>query len=208
MSFNSNNEHLKPCLLLPSMTTQKRIRFDVSVVHLFHHCLTTDPHIELPRVLRDVLQKLMTDKDIREMGQLIQASLENIKPTDFAMDPVTFPDSQTVTVPWKEGTEDLATLTEDKLWVKLGFTHGRRLPYFQLFTDPDAVVEPWSEEGQQWLSFPENPREPLHPCWHQLVGIFHMLEDAFDSEPVLLMDSIGIGKTFQVIGFVVCLSFY
>ena len=45
-------------------------------------------------------------------------------------------------------------------------------------------------------------------CWHQLVGIYCMLQHAFEAKLVLLMDSARIGKTFQVIGFIMCLSHF
>ena len=34
-----------------------------------------------------------------------------------------------------------------------------------------------------------------------------MLQRAFDGNPILLMDGVGIGKTFQVIGFIACLAY-
>ncbi|KAF9222840.1 hypothetical protein BS17DRAFT_651418, partial [Gyrodon lividus] len=107
---------------------------------------------------------------------------------------------------WQEGVEDLGQLTEEQLWSHLGFKDA--IPFFQEFTDPDAIIKPWSKEGVAWLANPESRHEPLRPRWHQLVGILRMLQRAFTGELVLLMDGIGIGKTFQVIGFIACLAYY
>lgn len=35
-----------------------------------------------------------------------------------------------------------------------------------------------------------------------------MLERAFEGEPVLLMDGLGLGKTLQVLGVITCLAWY
>lgn len=121
--------------------------------------------------------------------------------------PIELPEGSPIEIPWSEGTEDLAKVTEDELWACLGLPD-KKLPFFQEFTDPDAIIEPWTAEGEKWLASETSNREPLRPRWHQLVGIYRMLERAFEGKPVLLMDGVGIGKTFQVIGFVACLSFF
>jgi hypothetical protein len=163
-------------------------------------------HIELPKVIRDALQKLASEKDVQEIGQLIRAALENADLQDAHV-PVELPDGDSIEIPWSEGTEDLATLTEDHLWTHLGLDK-KRLPFFSEFTDPDAIIEPWTEDGEKWLASESSNREALRPRWHQLVGIYRMLQRAFEGKSVLLMDGVGIGKTFQVIGFIACLSHF
>ncbi|KAH8986474.1 hypothetical protein EDB92DRAFT_1760488, partial [Lactarius akahatsu] len=44
--------------------------------------------------------------------------------------------------------------------------------------------------------------------WHQLVGVVKMLERGMTSQPVLLMDDVGLGKTVQVLAFFVMLAYY
>ncbi|KAI5993055.1 hypothetical protein F5J12DRAFT_698839, partial [Pisolithus orientalis] len=44
--------------------------------------------------------------------------------------------------------------------------------------------------------------------WHQLIGIYCMLESVFKGKPILLMDGVGLGKTLQVLGVIVCLTYY
>ena len=90
---------------------------------------------------------------------------------------------------WKKGIEELRKLSEDRLWQMLGLLD-KRLPFFQQWTDPDAMIDPWSEEGQVFLQNSDSGHKPLTPQWHQLVGIYRMLERVFDGKPVLLMDGV------------------
>ena len=120
---------------------------------------------------------------------------------------IELPNSDLIKIPWCKGTEGLATLTENKLWTHLGLDK-KQLPFFNRFTDPDAIIEPWTEDGEKWLTSKSSNRKPLQPCWHQLVRIYCMLQHTFEAKLVLLMDGVRIGKTFQVIGFIMCLSHF
>ncbi|KAI5982172.1 P-loop containing nucleoside triphosphate hydrolase protein [Pisolithus albus] len=165
----------------------------------------SDEIANLPKALREALKKLATEQQIREIKQLVQAALENIQPDDMAFD---LPDGDGIDFTWKEGVEDLGKFTEDELWAHLGLKEQKVIPLFQRYTDPDAVIEPWTDEGEKWLKNPDSGRQPLHARWHQLVGILRMMQRAFQGEAVLLMDGVGIGKTFQVIGFIACLAWF
>lgn len=67
---------------------------------------------------------------------------------------------------------------------------------------------PWTDEGKAFLADPNSHCTALCLWWHQLVRIFCMLEHAFDGKPVLLMDGVGLGKTLQAIGIIVCLAWH
>ena len=56
--------------------------------------------------------------------------------------PVTLPNSQMISIPWKEDTEDLAMLMEGDLCLRLGLHNTMQLPFFQQFTDLDVRIEP------------------------------------------------------------------
>ena len=127
-------------------------------------------HIELHKGLHNVLQKLALETDVQEIGQLIWAVLENADLQDTHV-PIELPDSDLGKILWCEGTEGLATLTEDELWTHLGLDK-KQLPFFNEFTDPDAIIEPWTEDGEKWLASKSSNCEPLQPCWHQLVRIY------------------------------------
>lgn len=144
---------------------------------------------------------------MRDIEQLLRAALENIAPED-GMAMVELPEEEKIDFLWKEGTEELSGLSEDEIWTRLGLKDTKALPFFQDYTDPDGAIDPWSEAGESWLALESSPREVLKPRWHQLVGILRMLERAFQNQPVLLMDGVGIGKTFQVVGVIACLAFY
>lgn len=146
-------------------------------------------------------------QDVQHVKHFISAALEHVN-TDENSGTVELPEGPELKMDWTEGVEDLQHLTENQLWDALG-CKDKALPFFQTWNDPDAVINPWSKEGVNWLADPNNTlRHPLRPRWHQLVGILRMLQRAFNGEPVLLMDGVGIGKTFQVIGFIACLAYY
>lgn len=144
---------------------------------------------------------------MRQIEQLLHAALENITSEDSAV-VVELPEEEKIDFPWKEGTEELSELSEEELWIRLGFRDTKALPFFQDYTDPDGVIDPWSEAGERWLASECSPREVLKPRWHQLVGIHRMLERVFQNQPILLMDGVGIGKTLQAVGLIACMAFY
>ncbi|KAF9224670.1 hypothetical protein BS17DRAFT_682450, partial [Gyrodon lividus] len=108
---------------------------------------------------------------------------------------------------WSEGVEDLNTLTTDELWERLGLPQ-KQLPFFQEWSNPDLVVDTWSNEGQQCLKDANSGRQPLVPRWHQLVGIYRTLEQVFKDKPLLLMDGVGLGKTLQAVRAIACMAYY
>ncbi|KAI9571902.1 hypothetical protein HD554DRAFT_1992514, partial [Boletus coccyginus] len=65
-----------------------------------------------------------------------------------------------------------------------------------------------SKEDERWLTSGISPCESLSPHWHQLIGIYCMLECTFEGKPILFTDGVGIGKTLQVIDVIACLVFY
>ncbi|KAI6116603.1 P-loop containing nucleoside triphosphate hydrolase protein [Pisolithus croceorrhizus] len=184
---------------------EKKKRIEAMLAAAQNDDSKTEEIAKLPKALREALSKLATEHEIREIEQLVQAALENIQPDDRMIE---LPEGDAVEFSWKEGVEDLSKLTEDELWAHLGLKESKAIPLFQKYTDPDAAIEPWTDEGEAWLSNPESGREPLRARWHQLVGILRMLQRAFQGEAVLLMDGVGIGKTFQVIGFIACLAWF
>ena len=109
-----------------------------------------------------MLQKQASETDIQEIGQLIWAALKNADLQDAHV-PIELPNSDLIKILWCKGTEGLATLTEDKLWTHLGLDK-KQLPFFNEFTDPDAIIEPWTEDGKKWLASKSSNCEPLHPA--------------------------------------------
>lgn len=162
--------------------------------------------LELPKSIREALEQLASEAEISEISSLIQAVLENIH--SDPQEPVELGDDEHIDISdWKEGVEELAAKSEKELWTLLGLPE-EQLPFFQQWADPNSIIDPWSNEGQAWLNDPDKGRVPLKPRWHQLVGIFRMLENAFDGKATLLMDGVGLGKTMQAVGTIACLSYY
>ncbi|KAI6029042.1 P-loop containing nucleoside triphosphate hydrolase protein [Pisolithus microcarpus] len=161
---------------------------------------------KLPKNLREALRNLASEDDITAVTQYLLATMEEMdgadadERVDLDLDAPLDPD-------WTEGVENLSKLTDDSLWQKLGLAD-KRIPFFQRWTDPDGLIDPWSPEGQAWLNTSTSKRHELEPRWHQLVGIYRMLERTFEGKPVLLMDGVGLGKTLQVLGTIACLAYY
>ncbi|KAG2359170.1 P-loop containing nucleoside triphosphate hydrolase protein [Suillus spraguei] len=145
----------------------------------------------LPKSLRDALDKLATEDEVKELEILIESTLGAMVPSD----------GDEVVIDFTE------ILIDDDLWEHLGLSE-KKLPFFQTRTDPDATIDPWSEEGQQWLDDPHGHAQNLAPRWHQLVGILRLIDRVLDGRPVMLMDGVGVGKTMQAVGLIACLAHY
>ncbi|KAG1863891.1 P-loop containing nucleoside triphosphate hydrolase protein [Suillus subluteus] len=139
----------------------------------------------LPKSLRDALDRLATEEEVKELELLIETTLAAMVPLEG--DKVVIDFAENIDVgDWKSGVEEYDKRSEDELWEDLGLPE-KKLPFFQTRSDPDAAVDPWSEEGQQWL---DNSAR----CW--------------TGRPVMLMDGVGIGKTMQAVGLIACLAHY
>jgi hypothetical protein len=120
-------------------------------------------------------------------------------------DPVPEMDFSDLTpVDWQEGIEDIRDLSTDDLWNKLGLPD-KVLPYFNTTTDPLGSRDPWTDP-----TFFEDPANvvPFGPRWHQLLGIYRILERVFEGKGVLSMDEVGLGKTLQVVGAFAVLVYF
>jgi len=106
-------------------------------------------------------------------------------------------------VSWEDGVEYFADWPAKKLWEYLGVSE---IPFFNERYDSLNGRDGWSDANV--AEEIEQSGEKLVPRWHQLVGIAKMLTNAFTRKPVLLMDDVGIGKTLQVVGLIVVLSYY
>ncbi|KAI6137600.1 P-loop containing nucleoside triphosphate hydrolase protein [Pisolithus tinctorius] len=161
---------------------------------------------KLPKNLRDILLGLASEHDVQAITQALLVSIEDLDSAE-SVEPVELDLDAPIEPDWKEGVEALSKFSDEQLWQKLGIPD-QRLPFFQQWTDPDGMIDPWSDEGQAWLQNMTEKRESLQPRWHQLVGIYRMLERVFEGKPILLMDGVGLGKTLQVLGVIACLAYY
>ena len=145
---------------------------------------------------------------INEMLATHDKHIANQVPSEDAPDPG--PQANVVLdgIPdWSEGTEQLATMSEDDIYGHLGLSDiGKKIPGFNDTEDPDGVIDPWLDPG--WFTNSKNKTSPLTLRWHQLVGIFKMLINVFESKPVLLMDEVGLGKTIQIMGLICMINYF
>jgi hypothetical protein len=164
----------------------------------------SSPHfLGIPPVLREALKHLATTANVRDLRLLMQEYLsqfEDIEPED--MPELDFTDR--TPVDWQEGVEDLKEKSIDVLWNDLGILD-QVLPFFNSYSDPDGIRNPW--EHEELFRTPANV-VPFSPRWHQLIGILRLVQRAFEGEPMLLMDEVGIGKSLQVIAVPVVLAYF
>lgn len=159
----------------------------------------------LPRILREALECLASAQQISHMAALVHTQLSLMDPSDecaphLNLEHDCVPDSH---MDWDEGVEELKHCTTDELWNLLGLSE-KQLPFFNKLEATDGIHDPWTDRS--WFEKATDV-SPLIPRWHQLVGIFKLLENAFAGHPILLMDAVGLGKTLQITGLITALSY-
>jgi hypothetical protein len=165
---------------------------------------TPDPSVGLPKALREALEFLAMKKEVDQLAAIIQ---EQIRISDPDADDEAAPTlelERRITINWMEGVEEYKSLTRDAVFTCLGY---KGIPGFNRTFDPTGVHDPWSYEDGEWFKTSEDVAD-LVPRWHQLVGILKMTKCAFDGQPILLMDEVGLGKTMQVAGLIATLAYY
>ncbi|KAH8986189.1 P-loop containing nucleoside triphosphate hydrolase protein, partial [Lactarius hatsudake] len=110
---------------------------------------------------------------------------------------------------WSEGVEHLHNTSTSELYAMLGFSD-HKIPFLNSEIDckPDLSQIVRESNDDPTPPAPPSEKEPLSLRWHQVVGVVKMMECALTSQPVLLMDDIGLGKTMQVLMFFCVLAYY
>ncbi|KAI5982173.1 hypothetical protein EDD15DRAFT_2378268 [Pisolithus albus] len=149
-------KHLRPLVKLmakyddiATRTELQRYQAEMEAIlaELNHDDSDPERSQRLPKAIRDALRNLASEEDVQAINRLVLASLENIREQD-ELDRVDLDLEAALPLEdWREGVEDLNKLSEDELWGKLGLPE-KRLPFFQEWTDPDCMIDPWSEVGQ------------------------------------------------------------
>jgi hypothetical protein len=159
----------------------------------------------LPKALREALELLASEHTVMQLAALVQQQLGEIDPEDSDPAPPLDLDAPP-NFEWSSGVEEFTKMSMGELWIAIGVPKGL-LPYFNKEQDPLGIHDPWDTEDRAWFRNKLN-LEPFQPRWHQLVGIYKMLQRAFMGLPILLMDEVGLGKTLQVTAVFAVLSYY
>ncbi len=155
----------------------------------------------LSKNLREVLQRLATSKEVETMLQLLAECMEIEKTR--TQEVVEFDIAPEPEVEWSEGVEHLKDKTPEELYGMLGLEK-----YSIPFLKEKITMDPDGSGDLEVLSTGAVTTEGFSLRWHQLVGVTKMVERAMNSEPVLLMDDVGLGKTVQVLGLFAMLAYY
>ena len=154
----------------------------------------------LSKNLREALGRMVSKREAQQMSEQLweRLELENAPMVDaieIDMDPAPLEE-------WSEGVEHLQGKTPAELYQLLGLEK-RTIPFFKA----EAVEQDVSGDlGELETSATTTEGTPLR--WYQLVRTMRALERAARSEPVLLMDGVGLGKTVQVIAIFAMLAYY
>jgi hypothetical protein len=132
-------------------------------------------------------------EQLAERLELENAHMEDT--VEFGLDPPAEGDD------WTEGVEHLSLLKPEELYQRLGLDK-QSIPFFRDYITEDAS----GELGDLETGAASTKRFTMR--WHQLVGTLRLLERALTSEPVLLMDDVGLGKTTQVLAMFAMLVYY
>ncbi|KAI6044345.1 hypothetical protein EDC04DRAFT_2889792 [Pisolithus marmoratus] len=114
---------------------------------------------KLPKSLCNALCNLATEEDIYAVTQYLLATIEEMDAA-AADEHIELDLDALIDPAWTEGIESLLKITEDALWQKLRFTD-KKILFFQRWTDPDGLIDPWLQEGQAWLNIATSKRQSL-----------------------------------------------
>ena len=161
----------------------------------------------LSKNLRDALKYLASETEVTALLTQLAERVELHK-TDGPGEPFVLDLEPEDPMDWTEGVESFQNVTEEDLYKILGFDDGK-IPFLvtEIDADTDIGVE---DEDATSLAPPSQvvEKQPFALKWHQLVGVVKMMQCAMRSQPVLLMDDVGLGKTLQVIAFFAVLTYY
>ena len=163
----------------------------------------------LGKSLREALKYLATQTEVKTLLQQLADQIELHK--GRAEDPIELDLEPEDPMDWEEGVENLRSKTEDELYEMLGFKD-RKIPFFvseiDTETDIGAQFRENEDDTEDNVSAPQAKKQPFALKWHQLVGVTKMVQCALTSQPVLLMDDVGLGKTVQVLAFFAIVAYY
>jgi hypothetical protein len=135
---------------------------------------------------------------------------------DFPVDP----EELSISQHWSDGTERFSSWSAIDFLNALGLIHqgNERMEIpgvAKWINDANSDFDPWvnlyglsPEAIERYFRHNANTSHAIRPLWHQLSGTYCMLDGIFDGRPMLLMDAVGVGKTFECILLVLILIYF
>lgn len=156
--------------------------------------------------LRDALKNVALKKEAIMMSEQLAERLElekahKVDKMEFAFEYELEAESEV----FSEGVKHLENKTPAELYKLLGLER-HSIPYFK---DKGAVEQDVSSKsgGLETIATTTQTEGGSLP-WHQLVVVVRAMERGMRSEPVLLIDTIDLGKTVPVIATFAMLAYY
>jgi hypothetical protein len=125
----------------------------------------------------------------------MQLSLLHDRPRGCIDDALREAISRSAGLKWDTGTEQFDNLFEDQLLELFGALdiYDEKLCFLAPRIDIDNRADPWDTKA-----YTEVHGESLHLKHHQLTAIIKHIDNAFKGKPILLMDTVGLGKTLTI----------
>ena len=150
--------------------------------------------------LQEALSRMVSKRKAQQMFEQLWECLE-LKNVPM-VDRIEIDMDHALLEEWSEGMEHLKGKTPVELYQLLGLEK-HTIPFFKV----EAVKQDVSSDLGE-LETSTTTTEGTTLQWYQLVRTVRALEQVATSEPVLLMDDVGLGKTVQVITIFAMLAFY
>jgi hypothetical protein len=174
---------------------------------------------DAPSLFRRALRQLAGDEDIECIRQGIITFLEESDAPQADLRGLIESKNDDGSLFWSEGTERFkhwpywAPLHEFGLLDESN-SHASIPGLADWIHELDPDFDPWvykvshgPEALEEFYSKNKADLGRIVPLWHQLIGIYALVEAVFEGRPMFLMDAVGIGKTFQIIG-TICILIY
>lgn len=164
---------------------------------------------EMPKSLREVVQRFAASRDVVAISSALRKIIEpDPKQTTADVIQVQLREQLPLNLNdgWETGVEHLAGYSDADIYADLGIP--TRFPLLQEWMDRNEEIEEWTPNGEKWLNTPSDRRIAVSLRRHQLEGVHKLAENMVNNKHTLMMDGVGVGKTFQAIALVALRAFW
>ena|ERR1700761_6114785 len=147
----------------------------------------------------------MKEEDIQHLSEELAVLLSDAPDDDFeGLDLDNIIDEE-ARMNWGTGCEQWQNMPLEQIYEVLG-VEPHKLPMTAKLVDLNNCEDPWSHTlvlGKNNTNVVE-----LKLRWHQAVALYKMVLNAFNGDPILEMDTVGVGKTLPVVWLFATLRYF